>query len=36
MIGSTAQRQPPTVTSVLDMLYGVVEQEVVSAAEAMP
>ena len=36
MIGSTVQQQPPTVTSVLDMLYGVVEQEVVSAAEAMP
>ena len=36
MIGSTAQQQPPTVTSVLNMLYGVVEQEVVSAAEAMP
>jgi uncharacterized damage-inducible protein DinB len=36
MIGSTAQQQPPTVTSVLNMLYGVVEEEVVSAAEAMP
>ena len=36
MVGSTAQQQPPTVTSVLTMLYGVVEQEVVSAAEAMP
>ena len=36
MTGSTTQQQPPTVTSVLDMLYGVVEQEVVSAAEAMP
>jgi hypothetical protein len=36
MIGSTAQQPPPTVTSVLNMLYGVVEQEVVSAAEAMP
>src|SRR5437763_4775757 len=36
MIGSTAPQQPPTVTSVLNMLYGVVEQEVVSAAEAMP
>jgi len=36
MIGSTVKQQPPTVTSVLDMLYGVVEQEVVSAAEAMP
>ena len=36
MLGSTAQQPPPTVTSVLNMLYGVVEQEVVSAAEAMP
>ena len=36
MVVSTAQQQPPTVTSVLNMLYGVVEQEVVSAAEAMP
>src|SRR6202050_431801 len=36
MVGSRAQQQPPTVTSVLNMLYGVVEQEVVSAAEAMP
>jgi len=36
MVVSTDQQQPPTVTSVLDMLYGVVEQEVVSAAEAMP
>jgi hypothetical protein len=36
MGGSRAQQQPPTVTSVLDMLYGIVEQEVVSAAEAMP
>jgi hypothetical protein len=35
MGGSTAQQQP-TVTSVLDRLYGIVEQEVVSAAEAMP
>ena len=33
--GSTPQ-QPPTVTSVLNTLYGVVEQQVVSAAEAMP
>jgi hypothetical protein len=32
MVVSTAQQQPPTVTSVLNMLYGVVEQEVVSAA----
>src|SRR5437762_13032199 len=36
MVASTAQQPPPTVTSVLNMLYGVVEQEVVSAAEAMP
>ena len=36
MVVSTAQQQPPTVTSVLNMLYGVVEQEVVSADEAMP
>src|ERR1700740_342617 len=36
MVGSTAQQQPPTVTSVLNMQYGIVEQEVVSAAEAMP
>ena len=36
MGGSTAQQQRPTVTSVLNMLYGIVEQEVVSAAEAMP
>ena len=34
--GSTAQQQPPTVASVLNMQYGIVEQEVVSAAEAMP
>lgn len=34
--GSTPQQQPPTVSSVLNMYYGVVEQEVVSAAEAMP
>ena len=34
--GSTAQQQPPTVASVLNMHYGIVEQEVVSAAEAMP
>jgi hypothetical protein len=31
-----AQQQPPTVASVLNTLYGVVEQQVVSAAEAMP
>jgi len=34
--GSTAPQQPPTVASVLNMHYGIVEQEVVSAAEAMP
>lgn len=34
--GSTPQQQPPTVTSVLNSLYGIVEQQVVSAAEAMP
>jgi uncharacterized damage-inducible protein DinB len=34
--GSAAQPQPPTVASVLNMHYGIVEQEVVSAAEAMP
>jgi hypothetical protein len=35
---STPQQpqQPPTVSSVLNTLYGVVEQQVVSAAEAMP
>src|SRR6266571_2398840 len=35
---STPQQpqQPPTVASVLNTLYGVVEQQVVSAAEAMP
>jgi DinB family protein len=35
---STPQQpqQPPTVTSVLNTLYGAVEQQVVSAAEAMP
>jgi DinB family protein len=35
---STPQQpqQPPTVTSVLNTIYGVVEQQVVSAAEAMP
>src|ERR1700747_3380636 len=36
MVVSTAQQQPPTVTSVLNRHYGIVEQEVVSAAEAMP
>ena len=34
--GSTAQQQPPTMASVLNMQFGIVEQEVVSAAEAMP
>ncbi len=33
---TTTQEQRPSVTSVLDMLFGIVEQEVVSAAEAMP
>jgi len=34
--GATPPQQPPTVASVLNTLYGVVEQQVVSAAEAMP
>lgn len=34
--GATPQQQPPTVASVLNTYYGIVEQEVVSAAEAMP
>lgn len=34
--GSTSQQKPPTITSVLHMQLGIVEQEVVSAAEAMP
>jgi hypothetical protein len=34
--GNSADQQPPSVTSVLNMHYGIVEQEVVSAAEAMP
>jgi uncharacterized damage-inducible protein DinB len=34
--GATPQQQPPTVASVLNMYYGIVEQQVVSAAEAMP
>ena len=34
--GATPQQQPPSVASVLNMHYGIVEQEVVSAAEAMP
>ena len=33
---SPAQQQPPTVSSVLNAYYGAVEQQVVSAAEAMP
>lgn len=34
--GAAAQQKPATVSSVLNMYYGIVEQEVVSAAEAMP
>ncbi len=34
--GQTPPQPPPTVASVLNGLYGVVEQQVVSAAEAMP
>ena len=34
--GSTPSQQPPTLASVFDAHYGIVEQEVVSAAEAMP
>lgn len=34
--GNSSDQQPPTVPSVLHMHYGIVEQEVVSAAEAMP
>ena len=34
--GATPEKQPPTVASVLNTYYGIVEQEVVSAAEAMP
>src|SRR5215471_15604013 len=33
---ASAPQQPPTVSSVLNGIYGVVEQQVVSAAEAMP
>src|SRR5215472_7646849 len=33
---SAGPQQPPTLASVLSMQYGIVEQEVVSAAEAMP
>ena len=34
--GPPAQQQPPTVAGVLNGVYGAVEQQVVSAAEAMP
>jgi hypothetical protein len=34
--GATPPQQPPTVSSVLNRYYGIVEQQVVSAAEAMP
>jgi len=34
--GPPPQQQPPTVASVLDTYYGIVERQVVSAAEAMP
>ena len=34
--GAAAPPQPLTVSSVLDMYYGIVERQVVSAAEAMP
>jgi uncharacterized damage-inducible protein DinB len=34
--GSSTDQQPPTVTSVLNANYGIVERQVVSAAEAMP
>ncbi len=34
--GSTAQQKTPTVASVIDGHFGVIESEVVSAAEAMP
>ena len=34
--GSTPPQQPPTLASVFNAQYGIVEQEVVSAAEAMP
>jgi hypothetical protein len=33
---SAPPQQPPTVASVLDTYYGIVERQVVSAAEAMP
>ena len=34
--GAKPPEQPPTVASVLNGIYGIVEQQVVSAAEAMP
>lgn len=34
--GGATPQQPPTVSSVLNTYYGIVEQEVVGAAEAMP
>jgi hypothetical protein len=34
--GGSAEHKAPTFTSILDMNYGIVEQEFVSAAEAMP
>jgi DinB superfamily len=34
--GGPAAQQPPTVASVLNANYGIVERQVVSAAEAMP
>jgi|SRR5690348_5497097 uncharacterized damage-inducible protein DinB len=34
--GSAPPQQPPSVSSVLNQNYGIVEQEIVSAAEAMP
>jgi DinB superfamily len=34
--GSMAQQQAPTIASVLNMQLGIVEQQVVSVAEAMP
>jgi uncharacterized damage-inducible protein DinB len=33
---ATTEQKPPTIVSVLEMNYGAVEQQVVSAAEAMP
>jgi uncharacterized damage-inducible protein DinB len=34
--GSTGEQKPPTFASILEANYGAVEQQVVSAAEAMP